>query len=192
MIVLAGPNGAGKSTLFETRVKLVTAAPFINAEHIQKTDLDDAAPEAAYRAAALAAQRRAQCLADGRSFVTETVFSHPSKLELVRTAKRHGFIVVLMHVGVESPDLSVARVAERVLEGGHPVPERKIRDRFDRNGPIIRDAALLCDRAMVFDNSALNRPPHHLLTLTKGRLTKAEPFLPAWVRRIYAIDLAAR
>nr|WP_238474170.1 hypothetical protein [Altericroceibacterium spongiae] len=50
--------------------------------------------------------------------MTETVFSHPSKLELIDEARTKGFTVIVMHVGVETPDLSVARVGTRVEEGG--------------------------------------------------------------------------
>lgn len=95
-----------------------------------------------------------------------------------------------MHVGVETPDLSVARVGARVEEGGHVVPDDKIRERYARGAPLIRAAALKADRAMVFDNSTLNRPPSHCLTFAQGRLVFALPHLPAWIRSTYATDLA--
>ena len=142
-------------------------------------------------AARIADARRADHLARGASFATETVFSHPSKLALVEDAKASGFDVILFHVGVARPDLSVARVAERVREGGHPVPEAKIRARYDRNGPLIRAAMLLASRGFVFDNSALNRPPALLMRFAQGRLTSAAPDIPDWARAIYAAELAA-
>jgi len=189
MILLAGPNGAGKSTLYETRVAPHFAGPFINADILQRDELRDPSPAASYEAARLAALRRDDFLARRRDFVTETVFSHPSKLALIEAARDQGFTVIVMHVGVETPDLSVARVQARVTEGGHPVPDQKIRDRFARNGALIRQAVLLADRGMVFDNSGLNRPPRHCLGFAKGRLTSALPLLPGWVRDIYADDL---
>lgn len=191
MALLAGPNGAGKSTLYETRVAPSLKAPFINADLIQRQEMDDPSPEAAYRAARIADARRADHLASGASFATETVFSHPSKLALVEDAKARGFDVILFHVGVARPDLSVARVAERVKEGGHPVPEAKIRERYDRNGPLIRAAMLLASRGFVFDNSALNRPPALLMRFAQGRLTSAAPDIPDWARAIYAAEMAA-
>jgi pimeloyl-ACP methyl ester carboxylesterase len=119
MIVLAGPNGAGKSTLYETRVAPSFAGPFINADIIQRDELRDPSPAASYEAAEVASSRRTDYLARRRDFVTETVFSHPSKLELIDDARNRGFTVIVMHVGVETPDLSVARVGSRVEEGGH-------------------------------------------------------------------------
>lgn len=189
MIVLAGPNGAGKSTLYATRVVPIFAGPFINADLIQRDELRDPSPAASYEAARIATARRADHLARAKDFVTETVFSHPSKLDLIDEAKSSGFTVVLMHVGVETPELSVARVGARVEEGGHVVPDDKIRERYARGAPLIRAAALKADRAMVFDNSALNRPPCHCLTFAQGRLVFALPHLPAWVRSVYAADL---
>ncbi|TPE63913.1 hypothetical protein FJQ54_03465 [Sandaracinobacter neustonicus] len=189
MIVLAGPNGAGKSTLYATRVAPSFAGPFINADIIQRDELRDPSPAASYEAARIASSRRAERLTQGRDFVTETVFSHPSKLDLITEARTKGFTVIVMHIGVDTPELSVARVGARVEEGGHIVPEDKIRARYDRGAPFIREAVLRADRGMVFDNSSLNQPPNHCLTFANGRLTFALPRLPAWIRAIYAADL---
>ena len=189
MIVLAGPNGAGKSTLYETRIAPSFAGPFINADIIQRDELHDPSPAASYRAAEIASSRRGTYLAQGRDFVTETVFSHPSKLDLIDAARTGGFTVIVMHVGVDAPDLSVARVRARVEEGGHIVPEDKIRARYARGAPLIRSAILKADRGMVFDNSSLNRPPLHCLTFASGRLVFAAARLPCWVRSVYEADL---
>jgi predicted ABC-type ATPase len=189
MIVLAGPNGAGKSTLYTTRVAPSFAGLFINADIIQRDELRDASPEASYEAARIASSRRAEFLSLGRDFVTETVFSHPSKLELIDEARESAFTVIVMHIGVDTPELSVARVGARVEEGGHVVPEDKIRARYDRGAPFIREAVLRADRGMVFDNSSLNQPPRHCLTFANGRLAFALPRLPTWIRAIYGADL---
>ena len=87
IILLAGPNGAGKSTLYQTRVAPAFAGPFINADIIQREELGHASPEASYEAAKIAADRRAEIISKGGDFVTETVFSHPSKLDMVREAR---------------------------------------------------------------------------------------------------------
>ena len=189
MIVLAGPNGAGKSTLYQTRIAPSFAGPFINADIIQRDELCDPSPAASYEAAEIASSRRADYLARGRDFVAETVFSHPSKLELINEARAKGFTVIVMHVGVETSDLSVARVGTRVEEGGHIVPEDKIRTRYVRGAPLIRAAILQADRGMVFDNSSLNQPPSHCLTFANGRLVFALPHLPGWIRSVYETDL---
>lgn len=189
LVLLAGPNGAGKSTLYQTRVAPSFAGPFINADLIQRDELRDASMQASYRAAAIASERRSKLLDARKSFATETVFSHPSKLNIIADAKARGYIVIVMHVGVDDPDLSVARVRGRTEEGGHDVPEEKIRARYDRGQPLIRQAVLRADRGMVFDNSKLNEPPRLVLAFASGRLAQAEPALPDWVLSGYAEDL---
>lgn len=189
LILLAGPNGAGKSTLYKTRVAPAFAGPFINADIIQREELGDASPEAAYRAAEIATQRRSAILSKGSDFATETVFSHPSKLDLVTEAHARGYTVWVMHVGVDSPDLSVARVAHRVSTGGHGVPEAKIRDRYDRSAPLIREAVHLSDTGLVYDNSVAGQPPKLVLTFERGRLIRVRPNPPKWIGKAYAADI---
>ena len=82
-------------------------------------------------ASRIAAAVRDRMLADQRSFITETVFSHPSKVALVEQAAAAGYLVHL-HVLLVPVELSVARVAQRVTEGGHDVPVDKIRQRHQR------------------------------------------------------------
>lgn len=192
LVVLTGPNGAGKSTLYETRIAPSFSAPFINADIIQRDELGEDDMNAAYEAAQIAADRRTEHLKQRKSFVTETVFSHPSKLDLVSQARAAGYRIMVFHICLESPDLSVARVEERVKEGGHPVPEEKIRERYERNGPLIRQAVLQSDVAHIFDNSHLNQPPERVLSFTDGRLSFVRPHLPQWALKIYREDLEAR
>ena len=189
MIVLAGPNGAGKSTLYHTRVAPIFAGPFINADLIQRDELKDGALDASYEAARIASERRAAFINEKRDFVTETVFSHPSKLSLVDEAKAAGFTLIVMHVGVETPELSVARVKARVDEQGHPVPEDKVRARFERCGALIRQAVLKADRGFVYDNSELNTPPKRCLEFKRGARVVVRPTLPGWIRSLYADEL---
>jgi predicted ABC-type ATPase len=162
--------------------------PFINADMIQRDEMgagDDM--KRAYEAARIADERRAACLSERRSFVTESVFSHPSKLQLLREAKAAGFTLVVIHVGVDRPETSVARVEARTLEGGHNVPEDKVRERFERNKPLIREAMLMADYGMVYDNSRLNEPPEMVLGFEAGRaMHVAFDLAPAaWARELY-------
>lgn len=185
LFLIAGPNGAGKSTFYDTVLAPRIAAPFINADIIQRDELGDPSPEASYRAAEIAEQRRRDHMASGQSFVMETVFSHPSKLELLQDARDAGYRIIVFHLVLASADLAVARVAARSDEGGHPVPEEKIRQRFERNAPLIRQAALLADRAMVFDASALNERPVVLLELAQGQVARRAGEVPEWFEGMY-------
>ncbi|MFC0200361.1 zeta toxin family protein [Paracoccus rhizosphaerae] len=190
LVLLAGPNGAGKSTLYQVRVAPSFADSFINADIIQREELRDPSMEASYEAAKIAEARRDEMLVAGTSFAAETVFSHPSKLEIIESARARGYLIVVMHVGVDSPDLSVERVRSRVEERGHNVPEDKIRARYERSQPLIRKAVLRADRGMVFDNSRLNTSPQQMLVFASGRLVQVAPTLPHWILRAYVADLA--
>ena len=186
LYVLAGPNGAGKSTFYEQVLKPKVQAPFINADIIQKTELSDQSMAGAYAAAALAAQRRAEYLAQKNSFVTESTFSHPSKLELLQQARTVGFIIMVFHVGIADAELSVRRVALRVTDGGHDVPEDKVRQRFARNKALIRQAVLQADLGLVYDNSQLNRKPELLFSFQRGQLSQRVASMP-WAYELYGV-----
>ena len=190
--VIAGPNGAGKTTLYRDRLeKLYPAAEFVNADELAIKAFGHPARTAAEsaRGQELAEQRRRELMAERQSLVTESTFSHPSKVDLVREAKAAGYEVVLYHVNVRSPTLSVARVADRVDKRGHPVPEDRIRQRYERNQPLIREAAKLADRAYVFDNSAVGKPHELALILKCGEVVRVSENIPTWVRQLYAEEL---
>lgn len=152
--LVVGPNGAGKTTFVEQRLyPLLTGSVFVNADVIAKERWPDAAEAHSYEAAKIAAHLRDSLIAQGQSLIAETVFSHPSKLDLVDNARRAGYVTVL-HVIMVPVELSIARVAVRVAEGGHNVPEEKIRERYDRLWQLVSSAIDRTDHATVYDNSA--------------------------------------
>jgi predicted ABC-type ATPase len=156
--LVVGPNGAGKSTF----VRLVLAptsplATFVNADEIAAQRWPDDPVAHAYEAAKVAAATRTRLIELGRPLIAETVFSHPSKLDLVRDSMRAGYYVAL-HVLMVPEELSVARVAYRVANGGHDVPVDKIRGRYRRLWPIVADAVPLADSATFWDNSGHDGP----------------------------------
>lgn len=192
--IVAGPNGAGKTTFYTLRLKrLVPDAEFVNADELALAAFGHVARTAAESARGqdLAEARRRVLMQAGADLVMESTFSHPSKVELVRDAKALGYEVIVYHVNVRDPDLSVLRVAHRVGRGGHPVPEEKIRQRYARNQPLIRDAARLADRTYVFDNSGLGKPYEAVLILAGAKPVFVHESLPAWVSLLYADELAA-
>ena len=151
LYLLAGPNGAGKTTFYE-QVLTATGLDFINADRIAALRWPGDEVARAYEAAAEAAAVRERYLADRRSFITEPVFSHPSKVDLVTRAVEAGYRVHL-RVLIVPVDLSVARVAQRVLEGGHDVPRAKIRQRHERLWTHVVRATDMAYEARVYDSS---------------------------------------
>lgn len=152
--LLAGPNGAGKSSYVRDVLAPVMHLTFINADEIAASLWPGGQVKHAYEAARIAETDR---LTRGESFISETVFSHPSKVQLVSDAVDAGCLVHL-HVVMVPVELSVQRVFERVRRGGHEVPEQKIRDRFDRLWGLVSSATRIADVAEVFDNSSARTP----------------------------------
>lgn len=148
--LLAGPNGSGKTTLARRVIVPATLLPCDSAEQARR-------------------------LAERSSFITETVFSHPSKVALVQSAQQAGYLVAL-HVVVIPEELSVRRVAHRVGLGGHAVPEAKIRERYQRLWPLVAQARELADLTYVYDNSTAARPHRLMASYESGRLLGT----PAW------------
>lgn len=186
IFLLAGPNGAGKSTLYRDRIRPITNAPFINADAILREWQQQGLESNSYAASREAAMIRQALISKRQSFVTETVFSHPSKIQLVETALASNYRVVLYHVNVRHPAMSVARVGVRAMLGGHDVPKQKILERYERNQPLIRQAASLATRTLVFDNSKRGQPPRWLLTLQCGQIIeKSHRDIPDWAKRLY-------
>jgi len=157
--LVVGPNGAGKSTFVRYTLAhaLPGGVPFINADVIAAQRWPESQQEHAYDAAQVAADTRAAMIAARHPFIAETVFSHPSKVELVSEAQAAGFTVV-MHVLMVPEGLSVARVEHRVRAGGHAVPEDKIRQRHRRLWPLVAEAAQHADSTVFYDGSAISGP----------------------------------
>jgi predicted ABC-type ATPase len=191
--LLAGPNGAGKSTLYRAAVQtgLIPAqAEFVNAdlhesEHLRHVS---GAQQRSRLAREWADQRRAACLTEGRDFVSETVFSHTSKLDLISSAQRTGFAVVLLVVCVDDAQQLPGRVRQREAEGGHTVPVERILARYPRTVRHLSVAVRRADLALLYDTSTPARrvvqPPRLVARLAGGDLRWQAEVLPAWAAQV--------
>jgi predicted ABC-type ATPase len=186
LYVLAGPNGSGKSTFARETLQPITHLPFINADEIAAERWPGEEEQRAYEAAQAAAEAREDALRSGRSFITETVFSHPSKVGLVRQAVALGHLVEL-HVMLVPEDLAVARVAYRVESGGHAVPEDKVRERYRRLWELVAQATHVAHRARFYDNTRA-RPFAPVADFELGR-PAGKPAWPAWTPIALTDDL---
>jgi predicted ABC-type ATPase len=88
--------------------------------------------------------------------------------------------VILVIIHIDPPELNIARVNQRVIDGGHAVPEEKIRSRIPRVLDNVAKAIPLCDDVRVRDNSNLNTPFQSVLTIKNGIITHKQQPLPAW------------
>ncbi len=188
--LLAGPNGAGKSTLYRALVlsgTISATAEFVNADLYEAERLQHIAdPEQrSEQARQWADTRRTKLLQAGQSFVSETVFSHASKLALIQEAQAKGFFVMLLVVALDQPERLLARVVQRVLEGGHAVPPERILARYPRTLDNLTQAARLADAAILYDSADVTPGTHTAVASCKGDWTQelVQP-MPEWARRV--------
>lgn len=164
LVIVAGPNGAGKSTFVSTGIiqKLVTS-PESGSFEILNPDAfavrlaggGGVTTEANLEAARQVESELAQTIQEGRSIGVETVLSSGKYLPLVETAIGHGYRVLLHYVILARADLHVARVGQRVAQGGHDIPPEKIADRYRRSLEQLPWFAQRATRAFIWDNSYL-------------------------------------
>ena len=184
--LLAGGNGAGKSTFYRTRLAPL-GIPFVNADLVARELFPESPELHSYEAMQIVEEIRDNLLIDGRSFCFETVFSHPSKVDFVGKAKALDYVVILVMIHLEATSLNKARVAQRVEEGGHDVPDEKIESRIPRLLRLVKTVIPLCDYVYLLDNSLADNPFIQVLTIRNGQVEKILDPLPDWARQL--VDL---
>jgi predicted ABC-type ATPase len=130
-VVLSGPNGAGKSTTAPYLLKDALAVhEFVNADTIA-LGLSAYRPEAAAITAGRVMLERLRTLSSmRRDFAFETTLSGRSHVRWLRDLRASGYRTHLVFLALPSPELAIARVADRVRRGGHHVPDVVVRRRF--------------------------------------------------------------
>lgn len=128
----------------------------------------------------------------GRSFSQETVFSHPSKVAALERAAKGGYRTYLYYVATESPEVNLNRVANRVRQGGHIVPDEKVVARYARSLDQVPAAVPFLSRAYFFDNSC-DEMRYLAQWSREGGLDLADDVarLPRWFARLIPAIQAA-
>lgn len=155
IIIIAGPNGAGKTTFAQSFLPAEAQCPrFINADLIA-AGLSPFAPEAAaIKAGRLMLAEIHDAVARGESFAFETTLAGLGYVRHIRDWRAKGYHVSLFFLRLPEPQTAIVRVAERVAQGGHDVPEPVIRRRFAaglRN--LERAYKPVVDAWAVYDNA---------------------------------------
>lgn len=197
-IILAGHNGSGKSTMWRRSLADELRIPLVNADRMMMSILPEPASDGALPVWAQTlrdtdegwmrvAQQGVQAFVGHAMnaqvpFAMETVFSHwqvredgtvESKIDLIRDLQKAGYFVFLIFVGLVNVELSIARVATRVSEHGHDVPEARLRDRFPRTQHAISQALQVADASLLADNS---RTPSEAFTVCRVQIESRELF----------------
>ena len=154
IIIIAGPNGAGKSTFAMRYLPNANCPRFVNADQLA-AGLSQFDPDlAAVQAGKVLLNALDDNAKRGHSFAFETTLSGRGHARSIVAWRQRGYTLTLIFLRLSSPELAIERVRQRVLEGGHSVPESTIRRRFHagwRNfETLYRD---LVDEWIVYDNS---------------------------------------
>ena len=187
LLIVAGPNGSGKTTVTEQGLSHTwfEGCEYINPDLIARDEFGDwNSPSAVIKAAEAAKERRERALRERRSLAFETVFSAPDKVDFLRAARREGFFTRLFFVGTSDPTINAARVARRVMQGGHDVPISKIIARYFKSIANCAVVAREVDRLYLYDNSVDGREPALLLRASGGRVVKTYAASLPWMEPI--------
>lgn len=201
LLLIAGPNGASKSTFSEKRLKPI-GLPCIDPDAVAQELLGRHAQnrEEAIEATVEATRLAREHISEGMSVALETVFSDTKghKFALLDEARAAGYKTILVFIGVDSPEICIARVQDRVDHGGHDVPDDVIRDRFPRCFENLRKGISKVDFAILIDNSGCYGPEaapdgsrHYVFsTVENGNITEIKTPIPDWFESFRIADAA--
>lgn len=153
--IIAGCNGAGKTTAsFTILPQVLECDEFVNADEIAR-GLSPFHPErVSIEAGKLMLQRISKLMLSKATFALETTLSTRSYVSLINRAHKAGYEVELIFFWLSSPEVAIQRVAKRVAEGGHNIPEDVIRRRYDAGiHNLFNIYGHVVDRWVLVDNN---------------------------------------
>ena len=188
LIVIAGPNGSGKTTITSQILhhQWMEDAVYINPHQTAKDKFGDwNSAEAVMQSVKYCEALREQCLAERKSLIFETVLSADDKLDYICRAKAAGFFIRIFFVSTCHPSINAARIARRVMEGGHDVPITKVISRYYKSILNCRRISRLADRTYIYDNSVDDHEARILFRFVDGKLFKTYvKEIPLWAEEI--------
>ena len=188
LIVIAGPNGSGKTSTTRLVIKQEWAdqCVYINPDEIAQTKYGDWNDVNAVRQAVEYCEEwREQLLHDHKDFIFETVLSSDGKVDFLKRAKEEGYFIRMFFICTESPTINAARIANRVMEGGHDVPIQKIISRYEKAIVNAVKVMRFADRAYFYDNSIDNQNAQLLFRTAEGHFAKRyTDSIPEWANKI--------
>lgn len=175
LVIIAGPNGSGKTSVTRRFLhhEWAQGTTYINPDEVAQQKFGDwNSHENVLKAANYCKEWREQCLREKKSFVFETVMSADDKIDFILRAKQAGYFIRVFFIATASPTINAARIAGRVIEGGHDVPISKIISRYSKSIENCRFIADKVDRLYVYDNSVDGKEAELQFRLVDGKLKK--------------------
>jgi len=154
IVLLGGPNGAGKTTAASVLLpEELRVSAFLNADEIARRISPNDVDAAAFEAGRILIEQMRDMIRRGQSFAVETTCAGKSYLRILKDCQSAGWRVSLIYLWVPSPEYSIMRVARRVSQGGHHIPDEVIRRRYQAGLWNMRHLYLpLADDASIYDN----------------------------------------
>ena len=160
LLCFAGPNGSGKSTITKF---FEIAGEYTNADDVvSSTGMENE------EAAKFVDKKRYDSIEAKSDLTFETVLSSKCKMDILRKSKAEGYFIKCVFVLTADPELNVARVESRVMQGGHDVDREKVKTRFYKSLANIKELMSLCDILHVYDNTDT---PYRIIRKHKDSIT---------------------
>lgn len=195
--VIAGVNGAGKSSIVGSYLRR-QGGEFFNPDEVTRHLLENnpslSLSEANGHAWQLGYEQLKRAVDENKDYTFETTLGGNSICQALHQAIDNGVDVRIFFVGLVSPELHLQRVAERVLRGGHNIPEEKIRERWRNSIRNMLGLIPRCQAVRVFDNTKpadKNGPkPICLFSISNGTLEEGPIHnMPEWAKSLAAVAL---
>ena len=156
ILIIAGPNGAGKTTFArEFLINEANCPRFVNAD-LMAAGLNPFQPEkASIQAGRLMLSMIRDIVSAGESLAFETTLSGRIYARMIPAWRARGYVVRLHFFRLSTPEKAIERVAQRVREGGHNVPEEVIRRRMEKGWRNFQEIYVsIVDEWVLYDGTA--------------------------------------
>ncbi len=155
LIIFAGANGCGKTTLAKKFLPEKNILEFVNADEIAM-GLSPLNPESQkITAGKLVLKRITALIKEQKDFAIETTFSGHNHIHLIKMAKKADYHIRVFYIYTNNIAINIGRIKSRVKEGGHNVPSKDVRRRYQRSiHNLFHHYEPLCDIVSIYDNSS--------------------------------------
>jgi predicted ABC-type ATPase len=186
--ILGGANGAGKSTYYDAAVKtgeIDPGLPFLNVDNVAKIEFGGYSPKSTLAAEEVVRQRMSELLKENQSFIIESNLAKSSEYEWLEKLAKKGYDLTLDFLSLGNTAINKYRVHNRVIQGGHDVPDHIIEQRSAMGISYLKAKIFIFKFARFIDNS---QEQFKDVALTEfGKIVKMNHDCPQWAKDILYI-----
>mgnify|MGYP000047329263 FL=1 len=180
--LFAGVNGAGRSTLFSIIAEDIKGTFRINTDEIVKKIGNWKNESDQIKSAKIAIKLRNEYIEKGLSFNEETTLTGKTILKLIDKLKSKNYKLHLFYVGINSVDIAKERIRNRVLKGGHDIPDKIVEKRYNEFLENLSKVLNKFDNVTVYDNT---KEYKMILKIINKKIIKQSDELPNWAKNIF-------